>query len=178
MLGSPCRRKPVSPSYDAEVRLSQSHCAHGETLTTLDLVALAPRRSPPRSRHREWRAGQQEACVLLAVYKAHTPGSGQKPHPTGLPAVCQIGCQVVLGQFFLSMWSLVWVPFTHAAGPPLHVVLGLRRCRPLCSCIIHPLERVQILDLKKHFKLGAYVCVCLCGCTHVKVQAPWKPEEG
>lgn len=35
----------MSPSYDAEVRLSESHCAHGETLTTLDLVALAPPRA-------------------------------------------------------------------------------------------------------------------------------------
>lgn len=39
---------------------------------------------------------REGACILFAIYKAHSPGSGQKPHPVGRPAVCSILCRVVL----------------------------------------------------------------------------------
>lgn len=42
-----------------------------------------------------WELARQGTCIIFAIYKAHNPGSGQKLHPVGLPAVCQILCQVV-----------------------------------------------------------------------------------
>lgn len=79
-------------------------------------MTLAPywKRSLPlnyRMCHRDGDLSRLGAWTLLAVNQPHTPGSGQKP--IGLPAVCQIICEVVLGGFCLSV-----DPFMHAVAVP------------------------------------------------------------